>query len=224
MLYTLTEDEYAALSPKSEVGRRDAALDVARRAILNVAGRKCIHDPDWKWAFRYCSGCPLDPLENAGRPIGMVGGHGAERAGETAARLPIESDPCLEVALEHARIFVTGLARLRRLDDRTMNDILEWTKAYPLDHRDAEGFERTCARIAALLYPDVIDPQPAAPAPLPDPFALRCPQCRWSGSPGDGMTHPRQGFAVCPQCWRLGYESMLERVPLAEMSPKGREY
>jgi hypothetical protein len=62
-----------------------------------------------------------------------------------------------EVALEQTRIFVTGLMRLRRLDDGTMNQILEQTKRYRLNHNDPDGFEAMCRDFAPLLYPDVIE-------------------------------------------------------------------
>ena len=36
--------------------------------------------------------------------------------------------------------------------------------------------------------------------------------CGWTGT-GDGLTlHPRQGFRVCPHCWRHGTERIAERM------------
>jgi hypothetical protein len=66
-------------------------------------------------------------------------------------------DECYEVALEQTRIFVTGLMRLRRLDDGAMNQILEQTRRYRLNHNDPDGFEAMCRDFAPLLYPDVIE-------------------------------------------------------------------
>jgi recombinational DNA repair protein (RecF pathway) len=62
-----------------------------------------------------------------------------------------------------------------------------------------------------------------APDALPDPFVFRCPGCRRTGGADEWMTHPRQGYRVCPQCWRLGYESMPERIPLSRVRPTGEE-
>lgn len=43
----------------------------------------------------------------------------------------------------------------------------------------------------------------------PDPdVKLACP-CGWRGRRRDLTLHPRQGFGVCPPCWRNG----IERIP-----------
>ncbi len=61
------------------------------------------------------------------------------------------------------------------------------------------------------------------PTMLPDPFVWRCTKCAWTGptNPSAAALHPSLGYAICPQCWRLGYYHDVERVPLAKIPPMG---
>lgn len=67
-------------------------------------------------------------------------------------------DACWEIAVEQARVLVTGVARLRRLSPPQIVEVLERMRPFHLDHRDPEGFENLCGELAWLLYPDVVDP------------------------------------------------------------------
>jgi|SRR6185295_4187299 len=42
----------------------------------------------------------------------------------------------------------------------------------------------------------------------PDPNQRMECTCGWRGARCELTLHPRQGFGVCPRCWRAGYERM----------------
>jgi hypothetical protein len=54
MQYILTQEEKDNLVPKSEVEKRDEALELARRIIVNLAGIQC---------GGYCNFCPVSSIQ-----------------------------------------------------------------------------------------------------------------------------------------------------------------
>jgi hypothetical protein len=52
-----------------------------------------------------------------------------------------------------------------------------------------------------MSAPFIVDLDPDQMQPM------RC-DCGWRGLRRDQTLHPRQGFRVCPRCWRNGYERM----------------
>jgi hypothetical protein len=58
MQHLLTQEELDNLVPKSKVGRRDKALEIARGIILYESQFSCIHDRKQKYG-NYCDDCPV---------------------------------------------------------------------------------------------------------------------------------------------------------------------
>ena len=59
MQYFLTKEEYSDLTPKTELHRRDDALEASSRLILELSGFKCRHRRGGSFPSGYCDECPL---------------------------------------------------------------------------------------------------------------------------------------------------------------------
>lgn len=57
MQYLLTEQELRDLVPRHEITKREAALLLAREAILKANNFRCVHEK----GGGYCDNCPCSP-------------------------------------------------------------------------------------------------------------------------------------------------------------------
>jgi hypothetical protein len=60
MHYLLTREELDALVSAEKLKEAKAALEIARKAILQAAGHTCIHEPGARYG--YCDTCPVSQI------------------------------------------------------------------------------------------------------------------------------------------------------------------